>query len=68
MNNKKIKFVREYHFANETCYDVIYYSGKCFFYCGNNIPHTVREFLNCAQCVKQYDPVLKREEIIYTSI
>ena len=67
MENRKIKFVREYE-SYEKKYDVIYHSRRCVTYSENELPQSVKNFISKAKATKQYDYTSTRKnknEIIY---
>ena len=67
----RIRFVREFESYNDTWYDVAYYSkcgnyvGRLFTFTSEDLPKTVKKWLDGKNGVAQYDSVFKRHEIIY---
>ena len=63
----KIKFVNLYTFCREDMFDVVYKSGRVVTYSLPDLPRTVVQFVvNAENRVEQFDPVLKRWEMIYS--
>lgn len=63
-----IKFVREYKMfpASEICFDVLYAkSNRLCFYTEEDLPKTVKKWLEGKEGIVQYDRTLEREETIY---
>lgn len=61
-----IKFVRAYNLYGGDYYDVIYRSGRVVTVGVDDMPKTVRAFVENAKTVRhQYDSVYKRSETIY---
>lgn len=66
----EIKFVREYVVNygakyEHTYYDIVYKSGRiCTRYIAD-LPATVEKWLSGKKKTRYYDPVYKREEVIY---
>ena len=66
MKKAEIRFVREYNYWNTTWYDVIYKSGRLCMHTAENLPKTVREYIdNASKKTTQFDRTFKRDEIIY---
>lgn len=64
----QIRFVREYKFTpnGETWYDVLYAkSNRLCVYTADDLPGTVRKWLEDKDSVRQYNRTLGRDEVIY---
>ena len=69
----EIRFVREYILNpggkyEHTYYDIIYESGRVYTKYIADLPATVKEWLAGKEKTHYYDPVYKREEIIYKEV
>lgn len=60
-----IKFIREYEFYGYMFIDIVYESMRIYTMPKDEMPKTAKKFLEGKTGVKQYDPVFKRDEIIY---
>ena len=61
----KIKFIRKYNMYRNTWIDIVYESGRVVTLEKHDIPKTVKAFIKGKNAIDQYDPVYKRNEIIY---
>lgn len=64
----QIKFIRKYKFTpnGETWYDVLYTpSNRLRTYIADDLPGTVKAWLEGKEGVAQYDRIFQRDEIIY---
>lgn len=69
----KIKFVREYKVNyggkyEHTYYDIVYESGRVYTKYITDLPKSVEKWLAGKEAERQYDPVYKREELIYKEV
>lgn len=63
----KIKFVRHYAFCREDYFDVVYKSGQVRTCPLIDLPKTAALFIaNANKTDHHYDPVFKRDEVIYS--
>lgn len=59
-----IRFVREYDWYGRKYYDVVY-KDRIFTRSADELPKSVRDYIEQSRAKEQYDTLCKRKEIIY---